>query len=82
MNNKHLATLTATTIAVAAILFLLPDPSPTTSTNISDVQRTGVEEAQSNEPDATETSSNYNQTIQSARAKGFTDSAGSWLVDP
>lgn len=25
---------------------------------------------------------NYNQTIQAARAKGFTDSAGNWLVDP
>lgn len=50
MNNRYLAILGITTIAAAAILFLLRD-SDSTNTDISDTQPTDIEAPQNNEPD-------------------------------
>tara|TARA_R110002072_G_scaffold269868_2_gene429374 strand:- start:108432 stop:109349 length:918 start_codon:yes stop_codon:yes gene_type:complete len=50
MSNRHLAILGITTIAAAAILFLLRE-SDSTNTDISDTQPTDIEAPQNNEPD-------------------------------
>lgn len=50
MNNRYLAILGITTIAAAAILFLLRD-SDSTNTDISDTQPTDIEAPQNNELD-------------------------------